>query len=79
MVRERAEKASEERLLNALVGETASPDTRSKFRTKLHDGELEDKEIDIEVADNGNGASNFDIPGMPGSGWPKVCVRRISG
>lgn len=67
-VRERAEKAAEERLLNALVGETASPETRAKFRAKLHSNELEDKEIDIEVADNGNaGMPSFDIPGMPGS------------
>ncbi len=66
-VRERAQGAAEERLLNALVGETASPETRAKFRTKLHDGELEDKEIDIELAETqGNGG--FDIPGMPGAG-----------
>ena len=68
VVRERAEKAAEERLLNALVGETASPDTRAKFRARLHNGELEDKEIDIDIADNGNGGMpSFDIPGMPGS------------
>src|SRR5580692_11291838 len=65
-VRERAERAAEERLLNALVGATATPDTRSKFRTKLHNGELEDKEIDLEIADTGNGFPSFDIPGMPG-------------
>ena len=65
-VRERAMAATQERLLNALVGETASPDTRAKFRTRLHNGELEDKEIDIEVADNPAAAQNFDIPGMPG-------------
>jgi len=67
-VRVRAEAAAEERIINALVGETASPDTRAKFRVKLHNGELEDKEIDIEVSDNGNGGMpSFDIPGMPGS------------
>lgn len=65
-VRDRAQGAAEERLLNALVGETASPETRSKFRTKLHDGELEDKEIDIELADTPQG--NFEVPGMPGAG-----------
>jgi ATP-dependent HslUV protease ATP-binding subunit HslU len=65
-VRERAVAAAEERILNALVGETASPETRAKFRTKLHDGELEDKEIDIELADTASPA--MDIPGMPGGG-----------
>ncbi|MDX1975259.1 MAG: ATP-dependent protease ATPase subunit HslU [Rickettsiales bacterium] len=65
-VHAKAVAATEERLLNALVGESASPDTRAKFRVKLHAGELEDKEIDLEVADNGSAASSFDIPGMPG-------------
>ena len=67
-VRDRAQGAAEERLLNALVGETASPETRAKFRTKLHDGELEEKEIDIELAETPGGNGNFEIPGMPGAG-----------
>jgi len=67
-VRERAESVVEERLLDALVGVSASLDTRAKFRSRLHEGELEDKEIDLEIADNGGGGmANFDIPGMPGS------------
>ncbi len=59
---------AEERLLNALVGETASDDTREKFRKKLKNKELEDKEIELEVQDSGasGGFSSFDIPGMPG-------------
>ncbi len=66
-VRAKAEANTEERLLNALVGETASEETRRKFREKLRAGELQDKEIDIEVADTGNSAfPSFDIPGMPG-------------
>lgn len=60
----RAASAAEERLLNALVGETASPETRAKFRARLHNGELEDKEVDIELADNPQG--QFEVPGMPG-------------
>ena len=66
-VRARAEAEAEERLINALVGETASPDTRAKFRTRLQSGELEDKEIDIDIADSGGGMPAYDIPGMPGS------------
>lgn len=66
-VRAKAETNTEERLLNALVGETASEETRRKFREKLRAGELEDKDIDIEVADTGSSAfPSFDIPGMPG-------------
>jgi len=78
-VRERAELATEERLLNALVGETASPDTRAKFRTRLRGGELEDKEVDIEIADNGGAMSNFDIPGMPGSSMGVINVSDMLG
>ncbi len=66
-VRARAELAAEERVLDALVGKTASEDTRQKFRVRLRNGELDDKEIDIEVSDNDAGGFNsFDIPGMPG-------------
>ncbi len=63
----RAEIAAEERVLDALVGEGASGSTRDSFRTKLRNGELNDKEIEIEVTDSG-GASmpTMDIPGMPG-------------
>ncbi len=58
----------EERVLEALVGKTASPATRDSFRKKLRDGEMDDKEIEIEVADTGSGGMpNFEIPGMPGA------------
>jgi len=40
-------------VLEALVGKTASPATRDSFRKKLRDGEMDDKEIEIEVADSG--------------------------
>jgi ATP-dependent HslUV protease ATP-binding subunit HslU len=66
-VRVKAEANTEERILNALVGETASEETRRKFRERLRAGELQDKEIDIDVADTGSGAfPSFDIPGLPG-------------
>lgn len=66
-VKARAHVNAEERVLEALVGKTASPATRDSFRKKLRDGELDDKEIEIEVADSGTGGMpSFDIPGMPG-------------
>jgi len=76
MVRERqrkdviakAELNAEERVLDALVGEKASTDTRDKFRKMLREGTLADKEIEVEVNDNsGSGMPTFDVPGMPGS------------
>ncbi|MDP9195756.1 MAG: ATP-dependent protease ATPase subunit HslU [Pseudomonadota bacterium] len=67
-VKTKAEERTEERILDALVGESASPETRQKFRTMLRGGELEDREIDLEVQDKGgSGLSTFDIPGMPGA------------
>ncbi|MBC7280284.1 ATP-dependent protease ATPase subunit HslU [Hoeflea sp.] len=58
---------AEERVLDALVGNTASPGTRDSFRKKLRDGQLDDKEIEIEVADTSSGMPQFELPGMPGA------------
>jgi ATP-dependent HslUV protease ATP-binding subunit HslU len=64
----KADMAAEERLLDALVGDTASADTRQKFRKKLREGELDEREIELDLADNSaNTLPTFDIPGMPGS------------
>ncbi|MCO5155384.1 MAG: ATP-dependent protease ATPase subunit HslU [Aquamicrobium sp.] len=66
-VKARAHLNAEERVLEALVGKTASPATRDSFRRKLRDGELDDREIEVEVADTGTGGMpGFEIPGMPG-------------
>jgi len=64
----KAEINAEDRVLDALVGDSASKDTRDKFRKMLREGTLADKEIEIEVSDtSGPGMPTFDIPGMPGS------------
>ena len=63
----KAELAAEERVLDALVGENASDSTRQTFRKKLREGELDDREIELEVTDHGSGMPSFDIPGMPGA------------
>ncbi len=61
-----AEKAAEDRLVDALVGATASADTKSKFRRMLRDGELEGKEVEVQVADaSGSPIGHMDIPGVP--------------
>jgi ATP-dependent HslUV protease ATP-binding subunit HslU len=66
-VEAKAELAAEERVLDALVGQTANPETRAKFRKMLRDGELDDREIEVQVADAGGGMPAFEIPGMPGA------------
>ena len=64
----KAELHAEERVLDALVGKNAGQDTRRKFREKLRDGELADKEIDVEVSESaGSSLPTFEIPGMPGA------------
>ena len=61
-----AEKAAEDRLVDSLVGASASADTKSKFRRMLRDGELEQKEVEIQVAEpQGSPLGQMDIPGMP--------------
>lgn len=64
----RAELAAEERLLDALVGDKASVETRQKFRKMLREGELDRRELEIELKDGGGamGLPMFEIPGMPG-------------
>ncbi|MCK5777467.1 MAG: ATP-dependent protease ATPase subunit HslU [Rhodospirillales bacterium] len=63
-----AELNAEGRVVDALVGENASQDTKEKFRTKLRNGELGDKEIEVELSESGGGGMpTFDIPGMPGA------------
>jgi ATP-dependent HslUV protease ATP-binding subunit HslU len=66
-VQAKAEKNAEERVLDALVGATSSPATREAFRKRLRAGELNDKEIEIQVAETGGGLPMFDIPGAPGA------------
>ncbi len=65
-VRAEAHEKAEERVLDALVGPSASGVTRDSFRKKLHDGLLNDKKIDIEVADSRSPLQGMDMPGMPG-------------
>ena len=67
-VQSKAEARAEERVLDALVGENASKETRETFRRKLRNNELNDREIEITVSDGaGMGMPTFDIPGMPGA------------
>ncbi len=76
----KAEIRAEERILDALVGENASKDTRQKFRKMLREGELADKEVEIDVADTGNsGLPTFDIPGMPGTQMGMINLNEMVG
>ena len=58
---------AEERVLDALVGTSATPSTRDSFRNKLRNNELDDKEVEIEMQPSA-GSGGFEIPGMPNGG-----------
>ena len=75
----KAEVAAEERVLDALVGEGASADTRQKFRTMLRQGELDEREIEIDVQDAGSGMPALEIPGMPGAQMGMINLNEMMG
>lgn len=63
-----AELNAENRVVDALTGENASKETKERFRTMLRNGELGEREIDLELSDSGSGGMpTMDIPGMPGA------------
>jgi ATP-dependent HslUV protease ATP-binding subunit HslU len=64
-VKAKAEAAAEERILDALTGPGATA-ARDSFRKKLRAGELDDKEVELQLADTGGGGM-FEIPGQPGA------------
>ena len=66
-VKAKAVRAAEDRVIEAIAGSDAREATREMFRKKLRSGELDDTEIELEVADTSNPMPMFDIPGQPGS------------
>ncbi len=78
-VHARAQKNAEERVLDALVGPGSSPATRDSFRRKLRTGELDKKEIEVEVQATGGGMPLFEIPGMPGAQMGAISIGDIFG
>jgi ATP-dependent HslUV protease ATP-binding subunit HslU len=77
-VQARSQQAAENRVLDALVGASASASTKETFRRKLRAGELDDKEIEIEVQSSG-GMPFFEIPGMPGAQVGAISIGDIFG
>ncbi len=75
----RASLAAEERLLDALVGQHASQATRDSFRKRLRDGELADKEVELELAQPSSGMPMFELPNMPGASIGAISIGDIFG
>jgi len=78
-VQAKAEAAAEERLLDALVGAGASPTTRESFRKKLRAGELDDKEVELNLPDSSSPLGGFEIPGQPGASMSMVNLSDLMG
>ena len=66
-------------MVDALTGPAASPATKESFRRKLRSGEMNDKEIEIEVQSSGGGLPMFEIPGMPGAQMGAISIGDIFG
>ncbi|MGH6867616.1 MAG: AAA family ATPase, partial [Methylocella sp.] len=78
-VQARAQLAAEERVLDALVGTSASASTRDSFRKRLRAGELDDKEIEIEITQTASSMPMFELPNMPGSAIGAISIGDIFG
>ena len=75
----KAEINAENRVLDALVGANASAETRQKFRKMLREGELNDREVELQVQDSSSGFPTFDIPGMPGAQMGMINLNEMLG
>jgi ATP-dependent HslUV protease ATP-binding subunit HslU len=76
----KAELAAEDRVLNALVGDNAAPETRQKFRKMLREGALAEREIEIQVQEPMSASMpSMDIPGMPGSSMSMINLSEMIG
>lgn len=79
-VRAKAEILAEERVLDALVGESAGEETRQKFRKKLREQALNDREVEIELQDTSTPQMpTIDIPGIPGAQMGMINLGDIFG
>ncbi|HEY3798187.1 MAG TPA: ATP-dependent protease ATPase subunit HslU [Caulobacteraceae bacterium] len=78
-VKAKAEAAAEDRLLDALVGPGAGPPTREAFRKRLRAGELDDKDVELSLADNASPFQGLDIPGQPGASMGVLNLGDIMG
>src|SRR5580693_6044127 len=78
-VKAKAEAAAEERILDALVGPGSGPTTRDAFRKKLRAGELDDKEVELTLADAASPFQGFDIPGQPGASMGVLNLSEMMG
>ena len=78
-VEAKAHLAAEERILDALVGAGSSSATRESFRKKLRSGELDEKEVEIEVLDSSSTLPMVELPNMQGASVGAFSVADLFG
>ncbi len=79
-VQAKAEVLAEERVLDVLVGDNATAETRAKFRKMLRQGELDDREIELQVKDSSSmNLPTIDVPGMPGASMGMINLNDMLG
>jgi ATP-dependent HslUV protease ATP-binding subunit HslU len=78
-VRAKAEAAAEERILDALVGAHSQASTRDSFRKKLRAGDLDQKEVELNLPDTSSSAPSFEIPGQPGASVSMLNLSEMMG
>ena len=79
-VKARAEISAEKRVIEALVGSSASTQTKEKFKKMLRKGDLDDQEIEIELLSNSSSSmKSMEIPGMPGGMMGMINLGEIFG
>ncbi len=78
-VRAQARANSEERMLTALVGANASATTRDAFRRKLRAGDLDDKEVELDLAAPAPTTPFFELPNMPNASIGAINLGSIFG
>jgi len=78
-VKARAHAAAEDRVIEAIAGTDARAQTREMFRGKLKRGDLDDHEIEIDVAEAPPALPMFEIPGQPGGGMGGMNLGELFG
>ena len=79
-IRAKAELNAEQRVVEALVGASATNQTKEKYKKKLREGDLDNQEIEIEVSSNNSSPlKSMEIPGMPGGSMGMINLGELFG
>ncbi|WP_298918121.1 ATP-dependent protease ATPase subunit HslU [uncultured Algimonas sp.] len=79
LVTAQAESAAEDRIIDALAGDNARDGTREAFRRRLRAGELDDTEVELDLADTASPFQSMEIPGQPGGGMGMIDLSAMFG